>query len=110
MESQGFSKPAGLRASELRVLVLLGLAFGFAYFDRMALTFLAPFVHANLKTSNEHVGWANSCLLLTWALAARSPSERPLSPVPSRLRASKSVGLLARRSERSMCPRGCRMR
>ncbi len=70
MESQGFSKPAGLRASELRVLVLLGLAFGFAYFDRMALTFLAPFVIEDLGLSFEQISWANSGLSLTWALGA----------------------------------------
>ncbi|HWK43060.1 MAG TPA: MFS transporter [Croceibacterium sp.] len=58
------------RGYELRVLVLLGLAFGFAYFDRMALTFLAPFVQEDLGLSNEQVGWANSGLSLTWALGA----------------------------------------
>lgn len=55
---------------EVRVVVLLGLAFGFAYFDRMALTFLAPFVQKDLGLSNEEVGWANSGLSLTWALGA----------------------------------------
>ncbi|OYW47068.1 MAG: hypothetical protein B7Z08_02630 [Sphingomonadales bacterium 32-68-7] len=55
---------------ELRVVVLLGLAFGFAYFDRMALTFLAPFVQADLRLSNEQLGWANSGLSATWALGA----------------------------------------
>jgi predicted MFS family arabinose efflux permease len=58
------------RGYELRVLVLLGLAFGFAYFDRMALTFLAPFVQGDLQLSNEQLGWANSGLSLTWALGA----------------------------------------
>ena len=58
------------RGYELRVLVLLGLAFGFAYFDRMALTFLAPFVQDDLGLSNEEIGWANSGLSLTWALGA----------------------------------------
>jgi len=58
------------RGYEWRVLVLLGLAFGFAYFDRMALTFLAPFVQADLDLSNEQLGWANSGLSLTWALGA----------------------------------------
>ncbi|HYD24981.1 MAG TPA: MFS transporter [Croceibacterium sp.] len=57
-------------AYELRVVVLLGLAFGFAYFDRMALTFLAPFVQPDLGLSNEQLGWANSGLSLTWALGA----------------------------------------
>ena len=64
-------RPGGLaRSYETRVLVLLGLAFGFAYFDRMALTFLAPFVQADLALSNEQLGWANSGLSLTWALGA----------------------------------------
>jgi predicted MFS family arabinose efflux permease len=58
------------RKYELRVLVLLGLAFGFAYFDRMALTFLAPFVQEDLGLNNEQIGWANSGLSLTWALGA----------------------------------------
>ena len=58
------------RSYEIRVVVLLGLAFGFAYFDRMALTFLAPFVQADLGLSNEELGWANSGLSLTWALGA----------------------------------------
>jgi predicted MFS family arabinose efflux permease len=57
-------------AYELRVVVLLGLAFGFAYFDRMALTFLAPFVKEDLALSNEQIGWTNSGLSATWALGA----------------------------------------
>ena len=58
------------RSYELRVLVLLGLAFGFADFDRMALTFLAPFVIEDLGLSFEQISWANSGLSLTWALGA----------------------------------------
>lgn len=55
---------------ELRVLVLLGLAYGFAYFDRMAMTFLSPQVQRSLSLSNEEVGWLGSGLSLTWALGA----------------------------------------
>ena len=63
--------PQGARRGyELTVVILLGLAFGFAYFDRMALTFLAPFVAKDLQLSNEEIGWANSGLSLTWALGA----------------------------------------
>jgi predicted MFS family arabinose efflux permease len=65
-ESTGASAPG----YELRVVILLGLAFGFAYFDRMALTFLAPFVQDDLGLSNEQLGWANSGLSATWALGA----------------------------------------
>lgn len=58
------------RSYELRVLVLLGLAFGFAYYDRMALTFLAPFVQKDLNLSNEELGWLGAGLSFTWALGA----------------------------------------
>jgi predicted MFS family arabinose efflux permease len=62
--------PAHVCGYELRVLLLLGLAFGFAYFDRMAMTFLSPFVVADLKLSNTEVGALGSALSVTWALGA----------------------------------------
>ncbi len=58
------------RGYELTVLVLLGLAYGFAYFDRMAMTFLGPSVQAEMGLSNEQLGWLGSGLSLTWALGA----------------------------------------
>ena len=63
------TKPARV-GYELRVVLLLGLAFGFAYFDRMAMTFLSPYVVADLKLSNTQVGALGSGLSLTWALGA----------------------------------------
>ena len=58
------------RGYELRVLVLLGLAYGFAYFDRMSMTFLSPFVQKDLSLNNEQIAWLGSGLSLTWALGA----------------------------------------
>lgn len=58
------------RGYELTVLLLLGLAYGFAYFDRMAMTFLGPAVQADMGLSNEQLGWLGSGLSLTWALGA----------------------------------------
>lgn len=55
---------------ELRTVILLGLAFGFAYFDRMAMTFLSPFVVEDLSLSNTEVGALGSGLSVTWALGA----------------------------------------
>jgi predicted MFS family arabinose efflux permease len=66
----GAAPASGGSRYEITVVILLGLAFGFAYFDRMALTFLAPFVQADLELSNEELGWANSGLSATWALGA----------------------------------------
>jgi predicted MFS family arabinose efflux permease len=55
---------------ELTVVLLLGLAFGFAYFDRMAMTFLSPYVVEDLGLSNTQVGALGSGLSVTWALGA----------------------------------------
>ena len=68
----GAVRPAAIRLGgyELTVLLLLGLAYGFAYFDRMAMTFLGPFVQAEMGLSNEQLGWLGSGLSLTWALGA----------------------------------------
>ncbi|MCX7677351.1 MAG: MFS transporter [Alteraurantiacibacter sp.] len=66
--AKGESGPPG--RYELTVLLLLGLAYGFAYFDRMAMTFLGPFVQVEMGLSNEQLGWLGSGLSLTWALGA----------------------------------------
>lgn len=58
------------RAYELRVVLLLGLAYGFAYFDRMALTFVSPFVIEELGLSNFEVSALGSGLSATWAIGA----------------------------------------
>jgi predicted MFS family arabinose efflux permease len=55
---------------EITVVLLLGLAFGFAYFDRMAMTFLSPYVVEDLGLSNTQVGALGSGLSATWALGA----------------------------------------
>ena len=55
---------------EFRVLVLLGLAYGFAFWDRQAITFLGPQVQQDLALSNEQLGWLGSGLSATWALGA----------------------------------------
>lgn len=55
---------------ELTALLLLGLAYGFAFFDRQALVYLGPQVQRDLGLSNEQLGFANSGLSLTWALGA----------------------------------------
>ena len=61
--------PSGV-GYELTVVLLLGLAFGFAYFDRMAMTFLSPYVVKDLALSNTQVGALGSGLSVTWALGA----------------------------------------
>jgi len=55
---------------ELRVVLLLGLAYGFAFYDRMTMSFLSPFVVEDFRLNNTQVGALGSGLSLTWALGA----------------------------------------
>lgn len=55
---------------ELRSVLLLGLAFGLAFLDRQAVTFLSPFIVQDLRLSNFEVGALGSALSVTWALGA----------------------------------------
>lgn len=55
---------------EFRVVLLLGLAYGFAFYDRMAMSFLSPFVVKEFGLNNAEVGALGSALSLTWALGA----------------------------------------
>lgn len=55
---------------ENRVLVLLGLAFGIAFFDRNSGTILVPFIEQDLHLDNTQTGLLGSGLSITWALGA----------------------------------------
>ena len=54
---------------ENRLLFVLSLSFGFVFFDRNAMSFLAPFVADDLSLSNTQIGLLVSALSLTWALS-----------------------------------------
>src|SRR3569833_4724866 len=66
----GEVSPAPGIGYEWTVVLLLGLAFGFAYFDRMAMTLLSPYAVKDLRLTNTQVGALGSGLSLTWALGA----------------------------------------
>ncbi|HEV2700410.1 MAG TPA: MFS transporter [Steroidobacteraceae bacterium] len=55
---------------EMRTLLLLGLAWGFAYMDRMSITFLSPFVVPALHLTNFELSTLPAALALTWAIGA----------------------------------------
>ncbi|WP_242894594.1 MFS transporter [Actinomadura litoris] len=64
---------------ENRLLLILFLAFGFVFFDRQALAFLAPYMDDDFGLSNSQLGILSGVLALTWALAgmfAGSLSDR----------------------------------
>ena len=55
---------------ETGVLLLLGLTFGFLFFDRNAAGYLIPFIAPELKLNNTQIGWVSAALSLTWAVSA----------------------------------------
>lgn len=57
-------------AYEIRVWMLLGLAYGFAFYDRQTMSFLSPIVVEEFHLNNAQVGALGSGLSLTWALGA----------------------------------------
>jgi len=70
----GISAPAKDRplsiGYEFWVVMLLGLAYGFAFYDRQMMSFLSPFVIPEFHLNNTEVGALGSALSLTWAIGA----------------------------------------
>jgi MFS family permease len=54
---------------ETRLIWVLGITFGFVFFDRNAVNYLMPFIITDLKFSNQQVGMVASALSFTWAIA-----------------------------------------
>jgi MFS family permease len=59
-----------LLSYENGLLLLLGLTFGFVFFDRNAASYLAPFIAPDLELNNTQIGLLGSALSLTWAISA----------------------------------------
>ncbi|WP_214411733.1 MFS transporter [Sphaerisporangium fuscum] len=57
------------RRYENLLLLLLFLAFGFVFFDRQALAFLAPYMDKDFGLSNGELGTLSGVLALTWAVS-----------------------------------------
>jgi MFS family permease len=55
---------------EQRLIWVLGITFGFLFFDRNAASFLMPFIAADLHFSNQQIGLIASALSFTWAVSA----------------------------------------
>ena len=54
---------------ETRLIWVLGITFGFVFFDRNAVNFLMPFIAKDLAFTNGQVGLIASALSFTWAIA-----------------------------------------
>lgn len=64
------TKQRGVFTYENGLLVLLGLAFGVAFFDRNAAGILVPYIDEDLHLTNTQIGFIGSALAITWALGA----------------------------------------
>jgi MFS family permease len=71
---------------EQRLIWVLGITFGFLFFDRNAAAFLMPFIAKDLSFTNQQVGLIASALSFTWAVSAflggalsdRTGSRKPI--------------------------------
>jgi MFS family permease len=54
---------------ETRLIWVLGITFGFVFFDRNAVSFLMPFITTDLRFSNSQIGLIAAALSFTWAIA-----------------------------------------
>ena len=59
----------GFWSYETMLMVLLSLNFGIVFFDRNAMSYLAPFVKPDLGLSNEQIGLLASGLSFAWAIS-----------------------------------------
>jgi MFS family permease len=60
----------GIFKYENGLLLLLGLSFGVAFFDRNAAGILVPYIEKDLELTNTQIGFIGSGLAITWALGA----------------------------------------
>ena len=64
------SNRRGVFSYENGLLLLLGISFGVAFFDRNAATILVPYIEKDLHLTNTQVGFIGSSLAIAWALGA----------------------------------------
>jgi MFS family permease len=55
---------------ESRLIWVLGITFGFLFFDRNSVNYLMPFISTELHFTNKQVGLVASALSFSWAIAA----------------------------------------
>jgi MFS transporter, ACS family, hexuronate transporter len=59
----------GFWTYENGLLLILAVSFGFAFFDRNAINYLAPYLVRDLGLNNTQIGMLGSALALSWAIS-----------------------------------------
>ena len=67
MKNQDETLKSGWMSYENKLLLILFFTFGIVFFDRLALSFLFPFVSKELDLNNAQLGMLSSILALAWA-------------------------------------------
>lgn len=67
MNNQDENRKSGWMSYENKLLLILFFTFGIVFFDRLALSFLFPFVSKELDLNNAQLGMLSSILALAWA-------------------------------------------
>lgn len=60
----------GFFTYENGLLLILGISFGFAFFDRNAAGFLVPIIQRDIPLNNTQIGLLSSALSVMWAIGA----------------------------------------
>jgi predicted MFS family arabinose efflux permease len=60
----------GFWTYENGLILILALSFGFAFFDRNAVSYLSDYIVRDLKINNTQLGMLGSALSLSWAVSA----------------------------------------
>src|SRR5687768_12133286 len=61
---------SGIFTYENALLIILGISFGVAFFDRQAAQVLGSFIVADLKITNTQLSYLGSALSASWAIGA----------------------------------------
>ena len=60
----------GIFTYENGLLLILGISFGFCFFDRNAAPYLTDYINKDIPLTYTQTGWLNSALSVTWAIGA----------------------------------------
>src|SRR5262245_5604539 len=70
MTTTHLARGRGIFTYENGLLLILGISFGFAFFDRNAAGVLVPFIQKDIPLDETEIGLLSSLLSVAWAIGA----------------------------------------
>jgi hypothetical protein len=96
----------GLWRYENRLIAVLSLMFGFVFFDRNAMSYLATFAQEDLQLNNTEIGMLASALSFTWAISGLLVGLGPGRLIRAVARGTHADGLCRRRHRADLAVAG----